>query len=412
MNNDPSMPRANILIVDDTPANLRLLSQMLADQGYKVRPVPHGALALKAVKAAPPDLILLDIKMPGMDGYQVCKLLKADPKMQNIPIIFISALDEVQDKVKAFTVGGVDYVTKPFHFEEVLARVETHLTLAYLQKQLQAYNEKLEHLVQVKVTELEQERAITVQLDKMAALGQMATGVAHELNQPLAAMSFEADYLKMLAKKSKDEPNSDTLIDLDELHEVGENLMADVARCRRITDHLRTFGRASSGDLKAVNLNRPIQDSLILTEARLRNHGIDVNLLLNENLPPVMADAHKLEQVFLNLISNAEYALHVKTEALSCHPILEIKTFIEGDNVIATVYDNGCGIPKEAQAHIFEPFFTSKPEGEGTGLGLSISYGIVTEFKGKISFESVENEGTTFRLEFPRLPDDTPEEDT
>jgi sigma-B regulation protein RsbU (phosphoserine phosphatase) len=138
-----SLPKGNILIVDDTPANLRLLSQMLAEQGYQVRPVLDGPLALAATQAEPPDLILLDIRMPEMDGYEVCEHLKADAQTCDIPIIFISALDATQDKVRAFTVGGVDYVTKPFQFEEVLARVETHLALRKLQKQLQDANKKM-----------------------------------------------------------------------------------------------------------------------------------------------------------------------------------------------------------------------------------------------------------------------------
>jgi serine phosphatase RsbU (regulator of sigma subunit) len=135
---------ANILIVDDTPANLRLLSQMLAEQGYRVRPAPDGPLALAAARAEPPDLILLDIRMPEMNGYEVGERLKADIRTRGIPIIFISALDATEDKVRAFTVGGVDYVTKPFQVEEVLARVETHLALRRLQKRLQHANRKME----------------------------------------------------------------------------------------------------------------------------------------------------------------------------------------------------------------------------------------------------------------------------
>ena len=134
----------SILIVDDTPANLRLLSQMLTEQGYGVRAVTSGARALASARAAPPDLVLLDIKMPGMNGYEVCEHLKADPLTRNIPVIFISALDEIQDKVQAFAVGGVDYITKPFQFKEVLARTETHLSLRKLQKQLRDSNRKME----------------------------------------------------------------------------------------------------------------------------------------------------------------------------------------------------------------------------------------------------------------------------
>ena len=134
----------SILLVDDTPANLRLLSQMLSEQGFAVRAVTSGSRALASAQATPPDLILLDIRMPEMNGYEVCKRLKADKRTFDIPIIFISALDETQDKVKAFALGGVDYVTKPFQYEEVLARVDTHLFLRRLQKELQEANRRME----------------------------------------------------------------------------------------------------------------------------------------------------------------------------------------------------------------------------------------------------------------------------
>jgi len=135
--------RESILLVDDAPANLRLLAEMLTAQGYRVRAATSGNRALTSARAAPPDLILLDIRMPGMNGYEVCQQLKAEQQTCHIPVIFISALDELQDKVQAFEVGGIDYVTKPFQGEEVLARVETHLALRRLQNQLQDANRKL-----------------------------------------------------------------------------------------------------------------------------------------------------------------------------------------------------------------------------------------------------------------------------
>lgn len=140
--------RGNILLVDDTPNNIRLLSAMLIDQGYEVRRVINGQMALKTAQANPPDLILLDIKMPDMNGYEVCQRLKAAIDTKDIPIIFISALDEVLDKVKAFAVGGVDYITKPFSEEEVFARVENVLTVQRLQRRLQEQNESLDREIQ------------------------------------------------------------------------------------------------------------------------------------------------------------------------------------------------------------------------------------------------------------------------
>jgi sigma-B regulation protein RsbU (phosphoserine phosphatase) len=133
----------DILIVDDTPANLRLLSQMLTERGHRVRAVTTGPRALASARMSLPNLILLDIKMPEMDGYEVCEQFKADAQTRDVPVIFISALDELQDKVRAFAVGGVDYITKPFQAEEVVARVETHLTLRRLQEQLESANQKM-----------------------------------------------------------------------------------------------------------------------------------------------------------------------------------------------------------------------------------------------------------------------------
>lgn len=137
-------PKGNILAVDDVHANLHLLTEILTQYGHTVRPVPDGKLAVNSAKAAPPDIILLDIMMPGLSGFEVCEQLKADEHTRNIPIIFISALNQVFDKVRAFSIGGVDYVTKPFYPEEVLARVNAHLTLRHLQKQLQEQNIQLQ----------------------------------------------------------------------------------------------------------------------------------------------------------------------------------------------------------------------------------------------------------------------------
>ncbi|MDZ8107801.1 MAG: response regulator [Nostoc sp. DedQUE12a] len=143
------LPKANILVVDDTPDNLRLLSAMLTQLGYEIRRVINGPTALKTAQAAPPDLILLDIMMPEMNGYEVCQHLKASEITRDIPVIFISALDEVFDKVKAFAVGGVDYITKPFSEEEVFARVENNLTIRRLQKQLTEQNLLLQQEISI-----------------------------------------------------------------------------------------------------------------------------------------------------------------------------------------------------------------------------------------------------------------------
>ena len=141
---------ATIMVVDDTPENLNLLKDMLEGKGYRVLAFPNGRTALSAAAKKPPDLILLDIKMPEMDGFEVCEQLKADGILKEIPVLFISALTDAEEKVKAFAAGGVDYVTKPFHFEEVNARVEVHLDLRRMRQNLETSNQQLRDLMEQK----------------------------------------------------------------------------------------------------------------------------------------------------------------------------------------------------------------------------------------------------------------------
>ncbi len=181
--------KADILIIDDTPENLNLLSTILTQQGYKVRSVTKGSTGLRGAKAAPPDLILLDVNMPEMNGYEVCQHLKAEERTRDIPIIFISALTEVLDKVKAFAIGGVDYITKPFQVEEVLARIETHLTMRKLQQQLQAKNVQL----QEEIKEREQAEELFAKAFRASpnpiAIATLSEGRFLDVNPSFLAMS-------------------------------------------------------------------------------------------------------------------------------------------------------------------------------------------------------------------------------
>ena len=198
-------PAPSILVVDDTPANLHLLTEMLKAQGFRVRPVPSGELALQTARLEPPDLILLDINMPGLNGFEVCQRLKAEEALRAIPVIYISALGGVEDKLNAFRVGGVDYVAKPFQFEEVEARVRTHLELARLRRELEQHNARLEEMVAQRTRELVAATARLTILDQ--AKSDFLQLIAHELRTPLCGVFTVSELL--LAHAAQDPLTAD-----------------------------------------------------------------------------------------------------------------------------------------------------------------------------------------------------------
>ncbi len=218
----------DILIVDDTLANLQLLSGMLKARGYKARAALTGKLALQAAESAPPDLILLDISMPEMDGYEVCERLKADPQLKEIPVLFVSAHYETMDKVRAFRVGGVDYITKPYQFDEIHARVETHLKLRRLQLELEHHNQHLQELVQAQVKEIADS-----QMAAIFALAQLAESRDHETGQHLKRVQLLSRLLATkLAESSRyreymDAPYIDNLYHASPLHDIGKVALPD-----------------------------------------------------------------------------------------------------------------------------------------------------------------------------------------
>jgi putative two-component system response regulator len=222
----PAKP--NILVVDDTPANLQLLANMLKERGYKTRPVPSGILALQAAQSDPPDVVLLDINMPQMNGFEVCERLKADEQLKDIPVIFISALNEIMDKVKAFSVGGVDYVTKPFQIDEVQARVETHLKLRSLQRELEMHNRELEKLVQAQVKRIsDTQMAMIFALAKLAESRDDDTGMHLERVQIFCRRL--AARLKQRSPWSEhiDEAFIENIFHASPLHDIGKVAIPD-----------------------------------------------------------------------------------------------------------------------------------------------------------------------------------------
>ncbi len=443
----------NILVVDDTPANLQLLIGLLSHKGYTVRPIPSGKLALQGIHLDYPDLILLDIQMPDMDGYEVCKHLKADSRTQDIPVIFISALDDVFDKIKAFEVGGIDYITKPFHAEEVFSRVKTHITLYRLQKQLQEKTvdqelelqnknlileqiidrlEKTNQELQKRMEELQKTQLQLVKSEKMASIGQLFSGIAHEINNPVGFISGNLDYateyiqdLMNLLKLYQQgfEHNSQTIqekveeIELDylltDLPELIESMKEGTNRITEISKSMRTFSRTDTTSKVAFNIHDGIDSTLLILRHRLKadEKRPEIKVVKNYgNLPEINCYPGQLNQVFMNIMANAIETLEESNVGKTFAEIkaapnqITITTEIDSEKqqTIIQIRDNGKGMSEEVKQNIFEHLFTTKPVGKGTGLGLSISRQIVEEkHGGKITCISELGRGTEFAISLP-----------
>lgn len=416
--------KADILIVDDTPDNLRFLSSLLLDAGYNVRKATNGQMALTAVKTVHPDLILLDVNMPGMSGYEVCEHLKKDSQTSSVPVIFLSALDDVMDKVKAFKVGGADYITKPFKIEEVLARIQNQLTIKSLQIELQSQNTQLQQAL----NELKKAQAQLVQKEKMLGLGQLAAGMAHEINNSIGFVSsnlepaskYIQDLLDLINLYQQEYPNPSIPIqeaiqeiDLDflslDIRKLMGSMQAGAERISTMILALRIFSRLNESDIKAVDIHDGLDSTLLLLQHRLRKEGKcpEIKVIKHYgNLPLVTCYASQLNQVFFNLLNNAIDAIEIGIKKglpeLSI-PTIWINTELTAcKTVIIQIKDNGVGIAEEVRSRLFDPFFTTKPVGQGSGLGLVTSYEIVVEkHKGQLRCNSLPGQGAEFTIEIP-----------
>lgn len=416
--------KADILIVDDTPDNLRFLSSLLLNEGYNVRKATNGQMALTAVKTVPPDLILLDVNMPGMSGYEVCEHLKKDSQTSSVPVIFLSALDDVMDKVKAFQVGGADYITKPFKIEEVLARIQNQLTIRNLQNELRTQNTQLQQAL----NELKKAQAQLVQKEKMLGLGQLTAGMAHEINNSIGFVSsnlepaseYIQDLLNLINLYQQEYPNpsipiQETIqeIDLDflslDIKKIMGSMQTGAERISTMILALRIFSRLNESDIKAVDIHEGLDSTLLLLQHRLRKEMKCPEIKVIKqygNLPLVTCYASQLNQVFFNLLNNAIDAIDSGLEKgiteLSS-PTIWINTELTAYKTVKIqIKDNGIGIDEKVRSRLFNPFFTTKPVGQGSGLGLVTSYEIVVEkHKGELRCNSLPGQGAEFTIEIP-----------
>ncbi len=354
-----------ILIVDDKAENLHLLTQMLSDQVFRVRFATSGERALATIHKEQPDLILLDIMMPDIDGYEVCRLLKADEQTRDIPVIFISALNETFDKVKAFSAGGVDYVTKPFQVEEVLARVRTHLSLTAMRKTLHRQNQQLQ--------------------EQNEDLEAFAHTVAHDLKSPLATLIGFMDLIQMDAQG------------LDEsLNDLLSRSMTSAQRMNSIVNELLLLATIRGEQIEMVPVEMRDVVFQVLDRMAYMMDQYEADVIVPESWPQVLGYAPWLEEVWVNYFSNG---LKYGGEP----PHLELGATDQGDGMMRFwVQDNGAGLAPEDQARLFTEFIRlDTVRAQGHGLGLSIVRRIVTKLGGQVGVESQPGAGSRFYFTLP-----------
>jgi two-component system, NtrC family, sensor kinase len=406
-----------ILVVDDNPTNIQVLFGVLNEIGYQVAIAKSGEAALQRIQIFRPDIILLDVMMPGIDGFETCQRIKADPTTCTIPIIFMTALSDTVDKVKGLSLGAVDYITKPIQHEEVLARIQVHLQLSQTQKSLEERTLELSQTVE----QLQQTQYQLIQSEKLSVLGELAAGLAHELNNPInfiaANLSPAQNYIHDLFaildcyRQHYPEPHAEIeqLLQTLEIDYVKEDLLKLMNSMQLGSDRicelalsLRNFARLDT-TASTVEIQDGIESTLLILHHRLKASPDCplIQIVRDYKYPhPVECYPSQLNQVFMNLLGNAIDALE---ESSPPNPTITIRTVMDDPNwVTIAIADNGPGIPEANRAKLFESFFTTKPVGKGTGLGLSISQRIITEtHHGKIDYCSTLGQGTEFIIQIP-----------
>ncbi|MEH2244659.1 sensor histidine kinase [Nostoc sp.] len=421
-----------ILIVDDNPTNLSVLKQALKAAGLNVRLAEDGKSAIAQVHRALPALILLDVQMPVMDGFETCSYLKADPHTREIPIIFMTALADTENTVKGLSLGAVDYITKPFEQEEILARVRVHLQMGNMTKTLQQMTATLEQKVAERTASLQKAQVQLVQQEKLSILGELVAGVAHEINNPISCISnnvapaqeyvavlqraihlYQAEVTHPSAQMQQELEELDLEFVLEDLPKLLDSMKLSSLRIIDISVSLRNFCRADIPGKVLFDVHQGLDSTLLILQHRLKGlSGRSPIQVIKEygKLPEVECYPGQLNQVFMNLLANAIDALEESNQQRSPEDIkanphrIEIQTRLDDQKkyVVICIRDNGMGMSPEIQQHIFDHLFTTKAVGKGTGLGLAIARQIVEDtHRGQLSCNSQLGKGTEFAIALP-----------
>lgn len=395
----------SILIVDDNPNNLEVLAHILTDVGYQVSVALDGETAIEQVEYHPPELILLDIMMPaGIDGFETCRRLKANPLTCEIPIIFLSALSDSHNKVNGLSVGAVDYISKPFQSEEVLARIRIHLKLYNLTKKLEQQKQLLEEKVELRTVELlaAKEAAEAANIAKSQFLANMS----HELRTPLNAI---IGYSEMLQEEAEDLDQKFFIPDLKKIYGAGTHLLG-------LINDILDLSKIESGKvelyLETVDISDLIREVITMIKPLVEKNANVLVVNCEPNLGDMKTDLTKVRQSLFNLLSNASKFTKKGIVTLKVEKRYRKSGIADGEEqksaipyILFKISDTGVGIAPERIEKLFQPFTqadaSTTREYGGTGLGLAITRNLSRIMGGDTLVESEVGKGSTFTLILP-----------
>ena len=416
-----------IVVADDNPDIRRLLEHLLGRE-FRVRLARNGREALDLVRERAPALVVTDVMMPEMSGTELCREIKSSPATSGVPVILVTSKAERSMKIEGLELGADDYVIKPFHARELLARVRSLVRLRMLQDAVEERNRHLQEAnlrVMSALTEIKEAQVQLVQRERLVVAGELAAGIAHEANNPLnfaananralitSIAGIEDVVHEILGLGSADDSSALASLekvrrlcsekDFDDtaetLRELTEITREGLERTTRLVGDLRVFSGSAAAREETLDVRAGLESTLHLMGYSLREVGIEVAVEADADLPLLVGDPRALNQVFLNLLKNARDAMDGRNGTI------RVTMTGEDDALVVRIRDEGSGIPEEMRQTLFEPFRTTKGPGEGSGLGLSISRNILSSQGGSLSLLETSERGTTFEVRLP-LPDD------
>jgi signal transduction histidine kinase len=415
-----------VLVGDDNRDMRRLLSHLLSKE-FCVETAANGRDGLDAARRIRPDLVLTDVMMPEMSGTDLCEALKSDPATRATPVVLVTSKADREMKIKGLELGADDYVTKPFHPKELIARVRSLLRVTSLQREVSVKNARLESVneeLSQTLIDLKGAESALVQAERLAAVGELAAGIAHEVNNPvnfatnaLRTLRVYVGEINGIASRIEKLDVSDfdrvrsQIVELDaamkeaEFAEVVDSLdelvgivTEGLGRTARLVNDLQRFGSPANDDVGAVDLGACIRSTIDLVRYSARDCGVMLHSDVDSGLPHIHGSAQSLSQVLLNLVKNAIEAVSVRRGNVWVRA-----KEIDG-SVVVEVSDDGPGVDVEIVDQLFDPFVTTKPPGDGTGLGLAISRRVVSDHNGEIRVSRSLVGGARFEVLFPIFP--------